>query len=163
VKNININKLLLIAAVLLFLIIFPYTRHIEKFRANDATWDLLNRSVSYKEFDPKIFSFRETFEISEELKKLNLQTIAIKGFIKKNVHGDHKNIALTENVSDVCFMCDHDNPTVYILITEKVKGSFDSIADDQLVRLKGIFLIDTYRRQSLFHLVNAEIYEDDSI
>ena len=155
-KKIHINRLLLIAAVLLFLILFPYTRSIDKFRADDVTWDLLNSSVSYKEFDPKIFAFRETFEISEDLKEMHLKEVYIKGFLKKHAHKDHIDIVLTENVSDVCFMCDHDDHLVYISVHEKNIGSLDSIADDQLIKLKGRFSIDSRSDHSLFHLADAE-------
>lgn len=151
------NKLLLITAVFFFLIIFPYTKSIERFKADDITWSFLNKSVLYKEFDSKIFAFKETYQLSAELKNLDNKEIIIKGFLKHQKHRDHSDIILTENVSDVCFMCNHDEHAVFISVSGRKEKFSEYLSDDTYVKLKGIFKIKTESDHGLFHLSEAEI------
>jgi len=158
-KN-RVNKILLICSSLIFLIIFPYTKKIEVFKVNDVNWDLINTAITYKKFDPKIFSFKNTYEISDKLMELNNKEITISGFIKHIKHKDHNDIILTESITDVCFMCDHDEHYSYINISESsIKTELNDLKNDTFIKLKGIFIIHERDDHSLFHLKNAEIVE----
>ena len=140
---IKTNRILLITSGLLFIIIFPYTKEIETFKAEDVNWDIISRVKKIKEFDPKVFAFKETYEFTEEINDLDNSHILIKGFIKKHKHSDHIDLILTEKVTDVCFMCNHDEHYNMIQINSLIDSSdFLNIKNDTYIKIQGIFKIN---------------------
>ena len=139
----NANKILLLLSILIFLAIFPYTKKVEIFKAKDVNWDILKNAKRFKQFNPSTFSFLQTFEFTDEILKLDRTYMSIKGFIKRHKHGDHEDIIITETVTDVCFMCNHDKHYNIISINSFVNNSdFNKIEDGIFVKIEGIFIIN---------------------
>ena len=157
--KIRINRLLLIVSGLLFLILFPYTKEIDFFKAEDVNWDIINHARKIKIFDPKIFAFKNIYEFSDDILDLDNSQILINGFIKKHKHEGHIDIILTENVTDVCFMCDHDEHYNFIKVYPVGETSeIDQIKDDSYVRLSGLFKINnTNDEHFAFSIVDAKL------
>lgn len=159
-KNIN-NKTLAIISFALFLIIYPYTKEIKKFRAEDINWDILNNTKKYKEFDTRTFSIQQTYKFSEDVLEMNGKKIIIKGFIKKDKHNKHQDIIITETVTDVCFMCNHDEHYNMIVLNPKKKNSkLYNIKDDSYIEVEGFFMVNTNKNaHSVYSLNSAELKE----
>lgn len=137
------NKILILFSIVLFLIIYPYTKEIKMFRAKDVTWDILNQTKKYKEFNLQNFSILNMYNFSQEVLDMDGEVIAIKGFIKKEKHGKHIDIILTETVTDVCFMCNHDEHYNLILLKpNSAESELYNIKDDTYIQVKGIFKIN---------------------
>ncbi len=140
---INKKNILLLSALMLFLIIYPYSKQVTIFRANDVSWDILNHIKKYKKFDYRDFTFIKKYNFPEKVLSLNGKEIIIKGFIKNQKHGSQTDIILTETVTDVCFMCNHDEHYNMILlefVSENKKRKF--IKNDTYVEVRGIFKIN---------------------
>jgi hypothetical protein len=154
-------KILLIISFSTFLFLFPYTKIIKKFKAEDVNWDIINTSKQYKEFDPSLFTLKKTYYFSPEIQKLNHSVISIKGFIKNEKHGNHKDLILTESVTDVCFMCDHDKTFRFIkLIPAKPESDLFKIKNDTYVHVEGIFSINKNDKvHAVFMLENASLIQ----
>jgi len=157
--KININRILLIFSGLLFLVLFPYSKEIEIFKTDDINWDIINNAKKFKEFDPRIFAFKETIEYSKDILDLNNSNIVIKGFIKKHKHKDHIDLILTENITDVCFMCDHDELSNHININP-VEADFYKLKDDSYVKLSGIFKINKNNNRHFAFSISEAKLED---
>ncbi len=141
----NINYLLTVITVTLGLIIYPWTKEIDKFRADDVTWDILSLTIKTEKFDVSSFSFLPNYKISEEIKKLDGQKIRINGFFKKEGHAGHLDYFLTETVTDVCFMCNHDEHYNFIKLIPETENKqlFDTLKNDKLIKVSGVFEINT--------------------
>ncbi|GEM_PF-2505212 len=157
----NIKIILIFSAVVIFLIIYPYSKEPKIFRINDINWDKLNNSKKYQEFDSRTFGLIQTFEFSEDALKLDGQTIVIKGFLKKHQHGNSKEIFITETVTDVCFMCNHDEDYNMILLKlENNATGFNDLTDDTLIKVSGTFRIDKNKNaHSAFILEKVKLEE----
>ncbi|MCF6366974.1 MAG: hypothetical protein L3J35_12335 [Bacteroidales bacterium] len=153
------RKGILLIIVVFFLIIYPYSKEIKVFRAKDTNWDVLNYTKKYKEFDPRTFALIQTYNFTEEILSLDGKDITIVGFIKKDKHGKHTDILLTETVTDVCFMCDHDEHYNMLLLKPKNKDSnLFTAEDDILIKVKGKFKIDKSKNaHSVYSLEGAEL------
>jgi len=153
------NKILFLVIVVVFLIIYPYSKEIKVFRAEDTNWEILNQTKKYKEFNPRTFALTQTYDFTEEVLNLNEKSVTITGFIKKDNHGKHTDILLTETVTDVCFMCDHDEHYNMILLKPKnLSSDLFQIEDDSLIKVKGKFKIDKSKNaHSVYNLENAEL------
>jgi len=153
------NRILLLIVIVFFLIIYPYTKEIKIFRAKDANWDILNHSKKYKEFDPRTFALTQTYEFNDEVLSLDGEQISVKGFIKKHKHGDHSDILLTETVTDVCFMCNHDEHYNMIMLKPEIPNSeLNNIEDDTFISVKGIFKLNKEKNaHSVYVLQNVEL------
>ncbi|NPA44743.1 MAG: hypothetical protein GXO49_04345 [Chlorobi bacterium] len=145
----------------LFLIIYPYTKEINIFRAKDITWDILNQTKKYKKIDIKDFKLFQSYDFSKEVLEMDGKKIAIKGFIKKENHGKHTDIILTETVTDVCFMCNHDEHYNMILLKPASKQSeLFNIKDDAYIKVEGVFSINKEKNNnSVYQLNNAKLKE----
>ena len=134
---------MLLIAFIAFLFLFPYSKKIKKFKAEDVNWEIINKTKHYKEFDPSRLAFKKTYYYSDELQKLDQSTISIKGFLKKEKHGSHTDLLLTETVTDVCFMCNHDEMFMFIeLIPEEKVSKLFGITNDAYVQVEGTFHIN---------------------
>ncbi len=153
------NRILLLIVIVFFLIIYPYTKEVKVFRAKDTHWDILNHAKKYKEFDPRIFALTQTYEFPEEVLSLDGEEIRIKGFIKKHKHGEHIDILLTEIVTDVCFMCNHDEHYNLIMLEPENKNSkLFNLENDVLIKVKGKFKINKVKdAHSVYVLKNVEL------
>lgn len=159
--KIKINRLLLIFSALLFLIIFPYTKEIELFKAEDLNWEIISNSREFKQFDPSSFSFMQKYMFTEEVINLDNSNISIKGFIKYHKHGDHNDILLTEKVTDVCFMCDHDEHYNMIKINSFIDSSeFRNIKEDTYIQIQGIFKINTSQKDHPVYRMENVVLKD---
>ena len=159
--NLKPLNILLIASFLFILIIYPYTKEIKLFKANDINWDIINQSKSFKEFDRISFSFQQTYEFSDDILNLDNSVISVKGFIKKHKHFDHNDFLLTETVTDVCFMCNHDEQYNMIrLNTFSDSSEFKSLKDDTYITVNGIFKINrTNKNHPVFGMDEVVITE----
>ena len=159
-KNIN-NKILAVISFALFLIIYPYTKEIKKFRAEDASWGVLNNTKKYKEFDTRTFTLLQTYKFTDEVLKMDGKNISIKGFVKKHQHGKHIDILITETVTDVCFMCNHDEHYNMIMLNPKLKTSkLYNLKNDAYIEVVGFFKINKNKNaHSVYTLNNAELKE----
>ncbi len=145
--------------IVFFLIIYPYTKEVKIFRAKDANWDVLNHTKKYKKFDPRIFALTQTYEFPEEVLNLEGEQISIKGFIKKHKHGDHSDLLLTETVTDVCFMCNHDEHYNMIMLKpNNLNSKISSLGDDTFIKVKGKLKINKGKNaHSVYVLENVEL------
>ncbi len=155
----NKSRILLLIVIVFFLIIYPYTKEVKVFRAKDANWDVLNHAKKYKEFDPRTFALTQTYEFTEEVLNLDGEKIMIKGFIKKQKHGEHFDILLTETVTDVCFMCNHDEHYNMIMLKpENHNSELYNLEDDLLIKVSGKFRINKEKEaHSVYVLENVEL------
>ena len=155
------NKILILFSVVLFLIIYPYTKDIKIFRAKDTSWDVLNQTKKYKEFDFQKFQLQNMYNFSQEVLNMDGKKIAIKGFLKKQKHGTHTDIILTETVTDVCFMCNHDEHYNMILLKPNShKSELFNINDDAYIKVEGVFKINKDKnKHSVYQLNNAKLEE----
>ena len=139
----NGNKILLLLSILLFLVIFPYTKEVEIFKAKDVNWDILNGAKKFKQFNPATFSFLQEFKLTDEILMIDSTFISIKGFFKRHKHDDHVDIMISETVTDVCFMCNHDEHYNMIRINSLNDSSdFHNIKDDAYIKIQGVFKIN---------------------
>lgn len=133
----------MLIAFVAFLFLYPYSKKIKKFKAEDLNWEIINKTNQFKEFDPSRLIFKKTYYFSDEIQKLDQTVISIKGFLKKEKHGSHTDLILTETVTDVCFMCNHDESYMFIeLIPGEKESPLYGISDDAYVEVKGTFLIN---------------------
>jgi len=155
------NKILILFSVVLFLVIYPYTKEIKIFRAQDTSWDILNQTKKYKEFNVRNFALLQTYNFSSEVLEMDGKNISIRGFVKKTNHDGHTDIILTETVTDVCFMCNHDEHYNMILLKPGSKKSeIYNIKDDAYIKVEGIFKINKDKnRHSVYQLNNAKLEE----
>ena len=72
--------------------------------------------------------------------------------MKNHKHGDHNDIILTETVTDVCFICNHDEQYNMIRINSFNDSSdFHNIEDDTFIKIQGIFKINkSHNNHSVF-------------
>ena len=154
------NKILILFSVVLFLIIYPYTKDIKIFRAKDTSWDILNQTKKYRKINLSKFQLLQTYNFSQEVLDMDGKEIIIKGFIKKERHGGN-DIILTETVTNVCFMCNHDEHYNLILLKPASKQSkLFSIKDDAYIKVRGIFKINKEKhKHSVYQLNNAKLEE----
>lgn len=157
--KIKINKILLTASGLLFLIVFPYTKEVKIFKAKDVNWDIINNSSKYKQFNPAAFSFKQKYKFTEEVLNLDNSNISIKGFLKNHKHGDHNDIILTETHTDVCFMCNHDEHyNMMMLKPDNPNSELYNLEDDVLIKVKGRFKINKEKKaHSVYVLENVKL------
>jgi hypothetical protein len=140
------------------MLIYPYSKDIKQFKAQDIQWDIINRSVEINEFNPARFAFEKKWYLSPELLALDQKFITIKGFIKNEKHGTHTVIIITESVTNVCFMCKHDEMYKFIeIIPDKNDNQFQKIKDDTYVQVEGIFKIKPDHEHSIFTLEKANL------
>ncbi len=142
--NFKIIRFILLAAVAVFFFIFPWTKEIKNFRAKDVTWNILKSAKKINKFNTKTFTFLPKFQLNEEILELNGKEIRIKGFFKKEIHDKHPDFILTETVTDVCFMCNHDEQYNFmeLIVEPDEKQFFDSLKDDTMIYVSGIFKIN---------------------
>jgi len=159
-RKIKLKYIFLLTSVSIFLFIFPWTKEVKVFRAEDITWDILKSANKIKKFNPRTFAFSPQFELNDEILKLNGQKIRIKGFYKKEKHFDETDFILTETVTEVCFACDHDehyNLIQLIPTIDEIK-SFDTLKNDKMIEVSGIFEITEKNNfHSVFLLKNAHL------
>lgn len=156
------NRILLFITIVFFLIIYPYTKKVKVFRAKDTNWDILNHTKIYKEFDPGTFALTQTYEFSEDILNLAGKEIRIMGFIKKQKHGEHVDILLTETVTDVCFMCNHDEHYNMILLKpENVNSDLYKLKDDILIKVKGRFKINKEKEAHFVYVLENVILQEN--
>ena len=155
------NKILILFSVVLFLIIYPYTKVIKLFRADDVSWDVINQTQKYKKVDFHNFQILPTYNFSTEVLEMDGKMISINGFVKKEKHGNHTDIILTETVTDVCFMCNHDEHYNMILLKPKSEDTkLFGIKDDTYIKVKGIFKINENKgKHIVYQLNNVELEE----
>jgi len=153
------NNILILLSVVFFLIIYPYTKEVKIFRAEDASWDILNHTKKYKEFDSRTFALLQSFDFTKEILEMDGKEISIKGFVKKHKHGDHNDIVITETVTDVCFMCNHDEYYNMIMLKPFSKTSkLYNLKDDAYIKVQGIFKVNKGENvHSVYELNNAEL------
>ncbi len=159
-QKITINRLLLLFAVVIFLFIFPWTKNITIFRAENITWSILKSAVKTNEFDSHSFSFVPNYQLNDKIKKLNKKEIIIEGFFKKEEHKIGTEYILTETVTEVCFACDHDTHynMIQLIPDAEQKIFFDILPNDTLIKVKGIFQINNKKNaQYVFLLKNAHL------
>jgi len=157
-KNIKINRLLILIAVSVFFFIFPWTKEVKIFSAKDVNWEILKSVKKVEKFDSKSFAFSPQFQLNDEILKLNGQKISIKGFFKKEIHHNHSDFIITETVTDVCFMCDHDEHYNLIKLIPETneKQFFNSLKNDTLIQVSGIFELNQEpNAHSIFLLKDA--------
>jgi len=158
-KN-KINQILLLAAVAVFLFIYPWTKELIIFRAKDVNWEILKSAEKVKKFNAETFGFLPQYKLTDEILQLDGQKINIKGFLKKEIHGNHKDFIITETVTDVCFMCNHDEHYNMIQLHPDLtdKKLFDTLRNDVLVKVSGIFEINQKKgAHSVFLLKQAHL------
>jgi len=149
------NKILILFSVVLFLIIYPYTKEINIFRAEDISWNILNQTTKYKEIDLKKFTMLQTYKFSKQVLAMDGKRISIKGFIKTEKHGEHKDIILTETVTDVCFMCNHDEHYNLIFLNiDSTDSELYDIEDDAYIEVEGIFKINKDKKKHYVYQLN---------
>ncbi len=155
------NKILILFSVVLFLIIYPYTKEINIFRAKDTSWDVLNQTKKYKKVDFQNFALLQNYDFSQEVLEMDGKNISIKGFIKKQKHDGHTDIILTETVTDVCFMCNHDEHYNMILLKPiSTQSELFNIKDDAYIKVAGVFSINKDKNShSVYQLNNAKLEE----
>lgn len=133
----------MLIAFVVFLFLYPYSKKIKKFKAEDLNWEIINKTNQFKEFDPSRLTFKKTYYFSDEIQKMDQTNISIKGFLKKETHGSHTDLILTETVTEVCFMCNHDESFMFIKLIPVEKDSpLYGILDDAYVEVKGTFRIN---------------------
>ncbi len=143
-RKIKLNQLLLLVAVAIFLFMYPWTKELKIFRAKDVNWEILKSAEKVKKFNTETFGFSPQYKLTDEILHLDGQKINIKGFFKKEIHGNHTDFIITETVTDVCFMCDHDEHYNMIQLLPEIteKKIFDTLRNDTLIKLTGIFEIN---------------------
>ncbi len=159
-QKIKINRLLLLFAAVFFLFIFPWTKNITIFRAENITWDILKSAVKTNKFDSHSFSFVPAYKLNDEIKKLNKKEIIIEGFFKKEAHKTGTEYILTETVTEVCFACDHDTHynMIQLIPDAEQKILFDTLPNDTLIKVRGIFQINNKKNaQSVFLLKKTHL------
>jgi hypothetical protein len=89
---------------------------------------------------------------------LDQKFVTIKGFLKKEKHGKGIDLILTETVTDVCFMCDHDEHYCYIQLLPDTKDSkLYTLKDDDYIEVEGLFFIKRdYENKPSFQLKNIQ-------
>jgi hypothetical protein len=138
--------------------LYPYSKPIKAFKADDIQWEIINQSKSYKEFDPATFTFKKIVYFSDEFQKLDNTHISIKGFIKKETHGDQMNLLFTGTVTEVCFMCNHDEMYSFIeLIPNAIESGLYSIKNDTYIEVQGDFRINHNKKQNAFFLLENAV------
>jgi len=155
------NNILLLLSIILFIIIYPYTKTVTVFRAEDTSWDVLNQTRKYKQFDARTFTLIQSFDFTKEVLEMDGKTISIKGFLKKHKHGNHTDIIITETVTDVCFMCNHDEHynMITLNLTSK-KSELYHLDDDAYVKVEGIFKLNKNKNaHSVYELNSTELKE----
>ena len=156
--KINFKYLFILLVVSVFLLIYPWTKEVKVFRAKDLTWKILKSSVKTNQFDVKTFTFYGKYQLNEEINKLNGREIKIKGFFKKEKHGDETDYILTETVTNVCFACDHDEHYNLIQLFPNFDeiNIFNNIKDDTMIEVYGNFEINRNKKfHSVFLLKNV--------
>lgn len=156
----NYKYIFLLFFVSIFLLIFPWTKQVKAYRAEDVNWDILKSAEKVKKFDSRTFTFLPLFKLNDKILKLNGQKIRIKGFYKKEKHTDETDFFLTETVTEVCFVCDHDEHYNFIQMfpdIDEIK-SFDTLKNDKMIEVTGNFEINRKKSfHSVFLLKNANL------
>jgi hypothetical protein len=157
-RSLSIKILLLISFVSIAFI-YPYSKQIKLYKAEDIRWETINKSKQYKEFDPASFTFKKIVYFSPEIQKLDHTDISIKGFIKKEKQGDQEHLLLTETVTEVCFMCNHDEMYNFIeLIPNENESELNKLKKDSYIEVEGVFMIKrNQKEQSHYILDKAEL------
>jgi len=159
-NNIKINRLLILIAVTAFFFIFPWTKEVKIFRAKDVNWEILKSVKKVEKFDSKSFAFSPQLQFNDEILKLNGQKISIKGFFKKEIQNNHSDFIITETVTDVCFMCDHDEHynLIKLIPGTNEKQFFNKLKNDTLIQVSGIFKLNQESNaHSIFLLTDARL------
>jgi len=148
----KVRNIILILSILIFAIIYPYTKEIEKFRASNITWKILQEKENISEFNANNFAFVKTHKISNKIKKLEGTEIIIDGFFNKGDEHDNNIIYISETVTDVCFMCTHDEHyNAIILNGADTITNFDKINKDTYIKVSGIFKINTEKNSHIIY------------
>ncbi len=156
--KISIIKISVFSALIVFMLIYPYSKNVKQFKAQDIQWDLINRSKEINEFNPARFVFEKKWYLSPEVLALDNKLITIKGFIKNEKHGTRSVIIITESVTDVCFMCKHDEMYKFIeIIPDNTENQFKKIKNDTYVQVEGIFKINPDHKHSIFTLEKVNL------
>ncbi len=158
--NIKTKYILSIGCIVIFIFLYPYTREVPVFKSDDLTWSAFKNIKTVKEFDSESFSFMPVLSVPEKLEALNNKLIKIKGFVLLHKHGDEFKILLSEKLTGVCFMCNHDENYVSIEIIPKNKNSavYDLKSED-FVNVKGRFIISEEKKHIKFSITEAELIE----
>ncbi len=154
----KISKLILLFSVAVFLFIYPWTKEPKHFRAEDVNWEILKSAGRIKKFDFERSAFVDYLRLGDSVRKLNGKKIIIKGFYKKELHEGKMHMLLTETVTDVCFMCSHDEHyEAAELIPEPGEGKFfESLKDDEFIRVSGIFVLCEGNDGFIYRIENAK-------
>ncbi len=159
-KKRNKIQILLFLSIVLFLFIYPWTKEVTVFRAEDVNWDILKSVKKTNVFDKQIFAFNKHYELNKKIKNLNGKKIRIKGFLKKESHNGHIDFLITETVTNVCFICDHDEHYNMIQLFPKNNELkvFKNLKNDSLIQTSGIFKISENNTDtSFFSMINVEL------
>lgn len=157
-SKINFKHFFILFLVSVFLLIYPWTKEVKEFRAEDVTWEVLKSAVKTNRFDLKTFSFYGKYQLNDEIQKLDGREIKIKGFFKSEKHGEVLDYFLTETVTNVCFACDHDEHYNYIQFFPNFNETdiFKDLKNDTLIEVFGKFQINQNRNfHSVFLLKNV--------
>ena len=143
-RKIKINQLLLLITVAFFLFIYPWTKEVKIFRVKDVNWEVLKSAEEITKFNTETFGFLPHYKLTDDILQLDGQKININGFFKKEVHGINKDFVITETLTDVCFMCDHDEHYNMIQLNPDSNTAviFDTLRNDILIKVSGIFKIN---------------------
>lgn len=152
-------KYIIAVSFLIFAFIYPYTKEVKQFRTNDITWKILNTTGSVNEFDSKRLKFIPVRKIPAEVEQLNGQLITIKGFYKLNNEHKQNLHTITETVTEVCFMCQHDeHHNIIVLENIELDKNFKNIKNDSLIKVSGIFkLKKTDKNNLIYHIENTKL------
>ncbi len=155
----KIRNIILILSILIFAIIYPYTKEIDRFRASNIAWKTLQEKENISEFNAKSFVFVKTHKISNKIKNLEGTEIIIDGFFNKEDEHDKNIIYISETVTDVCFMCTHDEHyNAIILDCADTITVFDKIKKDAYIKVSGIFKINTKKNSHIiYYLENPKL------
>ncbi len=146
----------LLASLAMLLILMPYTKDIEQFKATDLTWAMLKKAKTTKVFDFSNFGFEPKTEYHSEIDSLNGKPIVITGFFKNETHDSQSLLLLTENVTNVCAMCNHDEHYAAIVLHPADSALFN-LPDDALLAISGIFEYDTTKH--LYYHINQAVID----
>ncbi len=154
--TIRTKYILSIISILIFLFLYPYTKEVPVFKSDDVAWSVFINVKTVKEFNYENFSFSPSVSVNEEVEEMNNKNIEIKGFISIHKHDDKKKILLSEKISGVCFMCNHDENYISIEIVPKNKESeIFNLKPEEYVKVAGKFVINEETEHFKFSIINA--------
>ncbi len=133
---------ILIGLTAVYLFIHPYTKEVKLFKSTDVTWALLKKKEQPKQFNFNAFKFEDKTAYRPDIAKLNGKEISVTGFITQEEHLGHRHLLLTENVTNVCAFCNHDEHYSAIVIHED-SDLIRQLPRDAFIKISGIFNYDT--------------------